>query len=487
MSPTPPRTFIREHTHDAIVVVPGIMGSALCDAERGPIWGFGSPGPYLKLWFSPGQMAALGLSPAELAAVAEGRYDFASARVRPTGLIRFPSCAPFLGGFEPYTALAKALRAVAADPAAVLEFAYDWRLPVRLNARLLARSMREHLAAWRTHPACVAAREAHPERRQAQILIVAHSMGGLVARGLADPAIDDGFADVRKVITLGTPFYGSVKAAVILNTGDGTPIPMPKRQLRDAARTMPGVYDLLPRNRCLLDGADVVAPTAAHVEALGADRGLAEASLADFHALEATRLPHHQALLGVAQPTLQSFGISGGRVEVADYSYRFDGDTLLRDAQNRPLPFSDTGDGTVWRYAARPIGQDVPTTPFAQQHGALANANEMIRTVVGIVTDQEDLGIALGEGEIGLEVPDLVQPGEEFTITVTGEEDPAAVTCVVEDIGEAEVVRRPGLRWSNGTLAETVTLAAPGLYRIGVKAGAADPVTQVVLVAAPEP
>ena len=61
-----------------------------------------------------------------------------------------------------------------------------------------------------------------------------------------------GSSQVRTTITLGTPYYGSVKAAAILNTGRSAPLP--SRRLRALARTLPGVHDLLPSYRCIDDG-----------------------------------------------------------------------------------------------------------------------------------------------------------------------------------------------------------------------------------------
>lgn len=52
-----------------------------------------------------------------------------STRVRATGLLALPAFSPVLAGLEPYTQLVRAVRGVVTDRAAVLEFAYDWRLP----------------------------------------------------------------------------------------------------------------------------------------------------------------------------------------------------------------------------------------------------------------------------------------------------------------------------------------------------------------------
>lgn len=465
------------------------MGSALKDTQRGVIWGFTSPKPYVSLWASPAGMTPLAFTPAELEAIAEGTYDPDTARVQPNGLIRFSAFAPITGGFEPYTRLVGALKEAAAHPDAVLEFAYDWRLPTRLNSQRLAREMNRHLDRWRAHEAFAAARRLHPEQREAGIIIVAHSMGGLVARGLGDSRIENGFADVRQVITLGTPFLGSAKAALMLASGESAPVPLPRQHLRDAAVTMPGVYDLLPRNRCLLTHQDrlddVVALSVGDVEAVGGSRQLAEAAARDFVAVQSVSLPDHRPVAGIAQPTCQSLDLRSCKLEPAFYSYRWDSeDELIRDEIGRPRLYDDQGDGTVWRYAARPQGSSVHAVPVAQQHGALANSGDAIKMVIGMVTEEEDLGVRLGDDDgLGLDVPDTVPTGAPITITVSGKLDPARVTCRVVDLSTQDVVRIPRLRYdAHDRLHDTVSLPDPGLYRVEAKGEAGDPVTQIVMV-----
>ena len=51
--------------------------------------------------------------------------------------------------------------------------------------------------------------------KDAKVVLTAHSMGGLVARCFAETM--GGAPTVRQTITLGTPFFGAVKAAYLLN------------------------------------------------------------------------------------------------------------------------------------------------------------------------------------------------------------------------------------------------------------------------------
>lgn len=480
-------TELPDITHDAVVVIPGIMGSELRDRGTGRVvWGVNDVGWLARAWTRPDGMADLALTDAELDALADGSYRPDTSRLQAERLLRFPAAAPFLHGFEPYTPLLRRIRRVVADPAAILEFAYDWRLPVEFNARLLADAIATHLRDWRAHSAQEAARRTAADQRPAGLVLVAHSMGGLLAHGLLlIPGASD---DVRATITLGTPFHGSVKAVVLLNTGSGAPLPMPHQRLRAVAATMPGVHGLLPTHRCLLttDAAgvdDVVRLTPGDVAAAGASKALAEAALTHHDRLESAELVGHRAVVGVAQRTWQSLRLDGGTVVAEEKSYRWDGEDLRRDGYGRPLHSDDRGDGTVHRYAAAPLGMQA--TPLAQQHGALAASSEAADVVCAVLTDRGPLGIKLGAGDIGLDTPDVITADEPFGITVTGEDDPAALTCRVQDAGTGAQVAAPRLsaRRDGTGLAAQVRLAEPGVFRVAVTAGGGDPVSQLVLVA----
>ena len=87
---------------DAVIVIPGIMGSELVDAETGDVlWGL-SPRSYLRFWTSGGGLERLQVTDQER----EGK----TGRIRAKGLLRFPVASPIFGGFEPYTRLVAAIR-----------------------------------------------------------------------------------------------------------------------------------------------------------------------------------------------------------------------------------------------------------------------------------------------------------------------------------------------------------------------------------------
>src|SRR5215470_4277468 len=96
-------TIEPDFCRDAVVVLPGIMGSELVEAATGTVlWGLADPGWYVKAWTSGRSLRALAVTDAER----KGR----PGRVQATRTLRFPAFAPFLRGFEPYTELLAAVK-----------------------------------------------------------------------------------------------------------------------------------------------------------------------------------------------------------------------------------------------------------------------------------------------------------------------------------------------------------------------------------------
>lgn len=463
-------------TYDAVLVVPGIMGTELFEADTGRVlWGMTKVAEYAARWDLDKGMDALALTDDER----DGRLG----RVVPGGLLRTPAWMPFTDGFEPYTTLTKSLRSAVVHRDAVAEFGYDWRLPVEHNAALLADAVHRHLVAWRARPACEEARRRAPDQRPARVVLIAHSMGGLVvaALGLIPGALDE----VRAVLTVGTPFHGAVLAAEILNSGRGM-LGLPAKNLSRLARTLPGVHDLLPSYRCLDTGDDVVALTPADVEAIGGDPELAREAFRLHARLDEVVLPDHRVVEGTAQPTTQSLRIRGGLVEARHVGFdRHDDGELLRDGIGRLVEFDHGGDGTVYRYST--THGDAHTYSVAQQHAALPGTGSVVDMARGLLTGNRR-GARLGGVDVGLRLPDRVPVGVGFDVLVRTGQDPARVSCLVEDAGAQMPqgpVRRPVLmpvRGADDMLSARVLLDRPGLYRVKV-GGGGDPVSRLVMVA----
>ncbi|WP_433623369.1 alpha/beta fold hydrolase [Nocardia sp. CA-120079] len=441
-------------TDDAVVVIPGIMGTELIDAATGKLlWGM-SPALLARLWTAPARhLKPLGFDP-ENNTVVPGR------------LLRLPSFAPVLAGIEPYSRLVTKLRSVVRHPSAVTEFGYDWRRPVVDNARLLAEAIDRHLSAWR----------AQSDRPDAQVHLVAHSMGGLLCRALA--AIPGATDHVGSVITLGTPFEGAAKAALLLATGQGSPLRA--QGMQQVAVTMPGIYDLLPSYRCVDEGTTARCLTAADIGGVGASTDLAAAAFAQRNRLAAVALPSHRPLIGVAQRTMCSLTLEAGCVEPQFHTFAVDADGALARHSNGTLRrLSGLGDGTVPRNSAVPPHHREPA-PLPQQHGAIARTDEAIAFVVDRLLHR-DFGPRLGGGEIGVSTPDVVRVGTEFEVEVSGVEHPNDIRTTVFDAATGARVAGPHAQRQDGRLVVVTSIFEPGLYRFAVAGGATSAVTQLVL------
>jgi hypothetical protein len=456
-------------SRDAVIVVPGVMGSELKDSATGKtLWGISDARWYLRAWTSGTSLADLRLTEAEQA----GKYG----RVEATRVLRFPAFAPILQGFEPYTRLLDGLRRVSVHTDAVGEFAYDWRLPVAYNATLLAEAIHRHLKAWRNHPTQLAAQRADPEGKPPQLVIVAHSMGGLLARHLS--LIPGAVEGVKSTITLGTPFYGSIKAAIVLSSGHGGPVPLPRARFRDLAARLPGVYELLPTYRCVDVGSTARQLSPDDVADFGGDRELARASRRWHIQVADVAPPGHVQVVGAHQPTGQSLTVAHGVATAHRYTCR----PVRRGTKDEIERVDLAGDGTVARESAQ-----LPSTvamPLAQSHGALAKTSEAI-LIVNDVLANRSTGPWLGAGEIGVEVPDIVTVNKPFDIVVTGVEHPRDASSRLADVTTGRQIQAPALVRADGQLLTRLSVDTPGIYRVEVAGGGASAVTQFVLVSEP--
>ena len=439
---------------DAVVVVPGIMGSELVDGEGRVAWGL-KPSVLAGAWITR-QLNVLHVTDDDIAG---------KGRLRPTRLLRVPGYIPLLGGVEPYTGLLRRVSETVVDSRAVAEFAYDWRLSIEYNAVELVKRCDEHLGTWRK----VTAAERYCDPADVRLVIVAHSMGGLLARAAA--AAPGMLGALREIITLGTPYFGAVKAIRMLETGEGGPVP--KRAAQRLAVTCPGVYDLLPRYRCVRDYQDPKGfrpLSSGDVVSIGADRELSEGAAARWRQLALTAdqsggvRPETKAVVGAGQPTLQSVSIVAGAclfmnsIDDVDYG----------------------GDSTVYRQSAAPGG--VTAFPLPQKHGALAKTGEALGFVVDKLTGA-DTGPPLGTRPLGADFPDVIDAGNAVTVRVTGANgNPVGISVASVDLSTGTPTTWTDVVRDNDDLLYSRNGLRPGLHRIEVSGGGFSPVTDITLV-----
>ena len=210
-----------------VVVIPGIGGSELADSSGKRVYGASVSGLVARL--------------------CEPSVLDPNNELRPVGLVGPCSviCWQLITGYDGLlNGISKGLglspgRVVTAgaelvDPdATVVAFPYDFRRSVEHIANDLDRVVRERAQGRR-------------------VVLVAHSMGGLVAAWWW-AFLSEGI-DVAEIITLGTPYRGAAKALNVLVNGMriGPYVP---QAVTDTVRTWDSVFDLLPHYQ-VVDGND---------------------------------------------------------------------------------------------------------------------------------------------------------------------------------------------------------------------------------------
>jgi hypothetical protein len=278
-----------------------------------------------------------------------------------------------------------------------------------------------------------------------QVVVVAHSMGGLVARYWIGAC--DGWRHTRALITLGTPHRGAPRALDWLFNGAGMGLlRLPK--ITEVLRSWPGVYELLPQYPAVLrDGTavEVFELLAENVRRLGDRdaptrvlRGVADAARVHRDVDEGwRRIPPDRVLgflpfFGRGHATLGHAEVRGRRVRVAKRDAEWRGNVGWR------------GDGTVPALAAIPrefSAEPERAQAIGDKHGAMGSTAailDVLATLQGadlpvrggtrplmpwLGWDVEETVPAGAAVEVGAEV----QPGEAGPSEVAG----SAATLVV--------------------------------------------------------
>ncbi|MCL2782260.1 MAG: hypothetical protein FWD74_12400 [Actinomycetia bacterium] len=457
--PTKPTTL------NAVIVLPGIMGSELEDETGTLVWGL-NPRLWARDWLTDA-LPKLRPTEEELAG---------KPRLRPTRLLRAPAWLPVLRGLEPYTEMLRRAQAAAHPdhPGAVAEFPYDWRMPINHNAKLLVRFATRHLENWRA----VVKRENLGDKTESRLVIIAHSMGGLIARYACRVLELD--AELADVITLGTPFFGSLNALETMASGTARVL-LPRDPVRELVLGCPGVYDLLPRYRCVADGAGIRSLTVDDVTAIGGCRKFAVDAAARWEELELTH-PDPKgsvwrnmcAILGWRQPTWQSVVIDAGSCQ------------FLASLDGK----DESGDSTVYEGAASPMPaspREINTVAVAQKHGALmrdeAALTQVEHRLVGTIT-----GPPMGAGEIGADIPDLIPAGTPPVIAVTATDgEPGHAHVSSTELSTGQFTRWHFLRREGDRALFIGRVLPAGLHRVEAHGGTASPVSDLMMVSEDKP
>ncbi|MGH3144115.1 MAG: esterase/lipase family protein, partial [Gaiellales bacterium] len=193
----------------------------------------------------------------------------------------------------------------------LFEFPYDWRRDNRVAARKLQRESDAWLKAWRTSSGAA----------DAKLVLVGHSMGGLISRYFLECL--DGWRDTRTLVTFGTPYRGSLGALDTLVNGKKIKF----FDLTELARSFTAIHQLLPTYPCYVDdGSDPAYVDEVDIPHL--DRARTKAAL-DFHREIRSAVDAHLEdeayvesryglgrIVGIKQPTRQSAVRDGERIKL---------------------------------------------------------------------------------------------------------------------------------------------------------------------------
>lgn len=438
--------------NDLLVVIPGIMGSELYDREGRAIWApTGGWGRFKLLWESlANYKLPLGVGD-------DTPVDGVWARALIPDLHVIPGL--WTANFG-YSALIKFLaKTFVLDDSNYLEYAYDWRLSNRFTAKRLSAIVGPKLEALRAHGGA---------RARAKIVFVCHSMGGLVARWYVH---QEGGAELtRRVITLGTPHRGSVKALDQL--ANGVWLNKLTADMTEFGRTLPSVHQLLPTYRCIENADGLV--SLGEVDVPGVDSTMRDDGLA-FHATldAATDEVDLVPFVGFRQPTATTARVIAGRVLPLD-------EIAGRD---------ERGDGTVARLAATPSKlppDDASIRGVSGQHAALpslASIHDDLEFALGARTTPHMASRGL---ELWMRVADVVAAHQPIEVTGQSTDGRRKLTCRVSDAEGNEIkvvamrledelmrVELPGLPEGN----YAVTVTAPG-----ARTSSGEPVRTIITV-----
>jgi pimeloyl-ACP methyl ester carboxylesterase len=374
---------------DIVIIVPGITGSVL-ERDGREVWGL-STGALWRAAISRGDSLRQLVLKCEDCDEADFEDGVTATRLMPDAHL-----VPGLCKIDGYSTICRLIRdhfqVLPGDPARVsaanyFEFPYDWRRDNRRSAECLGALVDTALPLWKQHSGA----------DDAKVIILAHSMGGLVARHWLE--VLRGWRHCRALITFGTPFRGAPKAAGFIANGYKNLF-----DLSETMRSFTSSYQLLPIYPALQspEGAWMrIAECDAHRNirrcraqaALKFHRDIEEAvtrNRGDPKYMDPRTGYRILPVVGVAQPTTQSVLASEGALTPSD---------MLPDAVHAALT---AGHGTVPRVSATPIELSgaFSETFMADMHSALQGNRTILDNLVQQLIQMQARSVANVRGPV---------------------------------------------------------------------------------------
>ena len=467
--------------NDVVVILPGIMGSVL-QKDGTDLWNVSGQAIWQVLRSLGNRINDLKLEKDDPKGgdIGDG--------VVPTGLIQDAHIIPGLWKIDGYNETAKKItdnfNVIAGDiyndsddtVANFYEFPYDWRRYNSANAHILKNLLDKRLQAWRN---------SKEERKDAEVILLAHSMGGLVSRYYLE--VLGGWKDCRALFTFGTPYRGSLNAVNFLANG--------YRQLfldlTDIMRSFNSVYELMSIYEMLKIEDKFYRVAEAPIDLPNVDKDRAKAALQFHREIEAAIKVNSQEadysyitvpIVGIEQKTFQSAILEDDKIAVVE-----DLPAIIASQPNLAK-----GDGTVPEISAFPPEfkkkQAFLIRSVAETHGALQNQDWILDDIQQILErDHFDAtGVRAktrnaGKQAIALLLDDVYFTGEPVIIGAREIGRVASNKLTAEIINletEAKTIRDFTNKAEKAWELQIVNLT-PGLYRITVTAESSATVSTV--------
>jgi pimeloyl-ACP methyl ester carboxylesterase len=460
----------RQPMPDVVVLLPGITGTVLRKDGK-VVWGFSGrtlAGSLFTRGRNLRRALTLGDDPPDQDDLDDG--------VVADALISDLHLLPGLWKIDGYSKVADTIlsRFDVTEGENFFRFPYDWRRDNRVAARKLARESHGWLKRWRER-----------KNPHAELILVAHSMGGLVSRYFLE--VLEGWKDTRALVSFGTPYRGSLNALDTLANGMKKG-PFGFLDLSALGRSFTSIYQLLPIYECYDGGSGQLARVGETDGIPNVDAARAAAALAFHREIESAVDENRRndaytrggyrvyPVVGIGQETSQSARLKGNGVE------------LLKSYEGT----DHKGDGTVPRVSATPIeyseeGRDMFA---ATQHGSLQNADAVLTHLDGLINSLYfDLGgfrrPRLSPVKLAVEVEDLYWQGEPIAVRARPEREDVQLiaTLMHTDTGRA-VGTIPLADDDEGWKVAEFQPPPAGSYRVEVSGGAdVEPAADALAVA----
>jgi hypothetical protein len=275
-----------------IIFIPGILGSVIQCSQKGSLWPRLPRNDFAEMLLRPDGLTNAG-APGSCNANATTQPGFDGVVDSVLGIDAYGSTLNFIRDLEPGRTYA---------------YPYDWRQGADRAVEGLGNLIKQALK----------------DSSAQKVVLMAHSMGGLVARSYIDDSTRA--KQVARLISVGTPYNGAPKSLFALLEGDtDTPeggsldLLVKAGDLQLAARNFEGLFWLYPSDaygswltvgRKLLNDAGVER----FVAALGATPALLERALAHHRTIDGfqTNRVDYQAMIGSGVPTVAQLSFSSG-------------------------------------------------------------------------------------------------------------------------------------------------------------------------------